>query len=145
MPAFSFRHIKDLYPLFWSKSRDLVQVLEHEISQEGSSKSDVVVMKTWATRATLDILGLAGMDHDFQFLKNPENDLVRYYGKTQIPPSRVEVLLGFILSLFTSNYEILMTMIPTSRVRHLNEGSKYVRQLCRELIQEKREKLKKPE
>lgn len=145
MPAFSFRHIKDLYPIFWTKSRDLVKVLEHEISEEGSSKSDVVVIKTWATRTTLDILGLAGMDHDFQFLKNPQSTLVRHYANTQIPPARYEILLGFILSLFTSNYEVLMTKIPTARVRRLNEGSKYIRQLCRELIQEKRYKMDKPD
>ncbi len=24
MPAFAFRHIKDLYPVFWSKSREMV-------------------------------------------------------------------------------------------------------------------------
>ncbi|KAE8552145.1 hypothetical protein EYB25_006039 [Talaromyces marneffei] len=145
MPAFSFRHIKDLYPIFWSKSRDLVKVLEHEISHQGSSKSDVIVMKTWATRTTLDILGLAGMDHDFRFLRDPTNALVQHYEKTQTPPSRVEVLLGAILSLLTSNYEVLMTKIPTARVRQLNEGSKYIRQLCRQLIQEKREKMNKPE
>lgn len=145
MPAFSFRHIKDLYPIFWSKSRDLVQVLEHEISDEGFSKSDVIVMKKWATRTTLDILGLAGMDHDFQFLRNPQNELVRHYEKTQIPPSRGEALLAFILSLFTSDYEVLMTKIPTARMLRLNEGSRYIRKLCRELIQEKRDKMNKPE
>lgn len=145
MPAFSFRHIKDLYPIFWSKSRDLVQVLEHEISEQGSTKSDVVVMKTWATRTTLDILGLAGMDHDFQFLRNPKSTLVTHYEKTQMPPTRAEILLGFVLSLFSSNYEVLMTYIPTARVRRLNEGSKYIRQLCRDLIQEKRDKMGKTE
>jgi cytochrome P450 len=141
MPAFSFRHIKDLYPIFWSKSRDLIKVLEHEISKQGSSKSDVVVMKTWATRTTLDILGLAGMDHDFRFLRDPKNPLVQHYEKTQIPPSRAEILLGYILSLFTSNYEVLLTSIPTARVRRLNEGSKYIRKLCRDLIEEKRNKM----
>ena len=27
MPAFAYRHIKDLYPVFWSKSRELVDHL----------------------------------------------------------------------------------------------------------------------
>ncbi|EED14749.1 cytochrome P450, putative [Talaromyces stipitatus ATCC 10500] len=145
MPAFSFRHIKDLYPIFWSKSRDLVKVLEKEISGDASSKSDVIVMRTWATRTTLDILGLAGMDHDFRFLDDPNNLLIQQYEKTQIPYSRTEILIGFVLSLFTSNYEAILPLIPIGRVRLLQEGAKYIRQVCRELIQEKWNKMSNAE
>ena len=32
MPAFAYRHIKDLYPVFWSKSRDLVDHLSATVN-----------------------------------------------------------------------------------------------------------------
>lgn len=35
MPAFSYRHIKDLYPVFWKKSREMVECVTE------ASKSDV--------------------------------------------------------------------------------------------------------
>jgi hypothetical protein len=34
MPASSYRHIKDLYPIFWSKSRELVRTLEKEMEKQ---------------------------------------------------------------------------------------------------------------
>ena len=34
MPAFSFRHVKDLYPVFWSKSCELVQAIQTDVRAE---------------------------------------------------------------------------------------------------------------
>lgn len=34
MPAFSFRHVKDLYPVFWSKSCELVQTIQTAVRAE---------------------------------------------------------------------------------------------------------------
>ena len=34
MPAFSFRHVKDLYPVFWSKSRELVETIQTVVRAE---------------------------------------------------------------------------------------------------------------
>jgi cytochrome P450 len=34
MPAFSFRHIKDLYPVFWSKAQEMVSGIEKELQRK---------------------------------------------------------------------------------------------------------------
>ena len=34
MPAFSFRHVKDLYPVFWSKSCELVETIQMTVQAE---------------------------------------------------------------------------------------------------------------
>ena len=35
LPAFSFRHVKDLYPVFWSKSCELVETIQTTVRAEG--------------------------------------------------------------------------------------------------------------
>ena len=82
MPAFAFRHIKELYPIFWSKSGELVQALKQH-SETGSHGSDEpntsIDVKDWASRATLDVIGLAGLGRDFNAIKDPNNELIRTY------------------------------------------------------------------
>lgn len=84
MPAFAFRHIKELYPIFWSKSSELIQALILH-SQTGDTESEKpnarIDVKDWASRATLDIIGLAGLGRDFDSIKNPDNELNRTYKK----------------------------------------------------------------
>lgn len=59
MPAFSFRHVKDLYPVFWAKSLEMVKAIATQV--EASGAVDVEV-NGWASRGTLDIIGLAGSE-----------------------------------------------------------------------------------
>ena len=88
MPAFAFRHIKELYPIFWSKSGELVQAL---ISHRGTDYHDddklsaSIDVKVWASRATLDIIGLAGLGRDFDAIKDPGNELFLTYQKIFSP------------------------------------------------------------
>lgn len=66
MPAFAFRHVKDLYPTFWTKSRELVKAISGavraETAQWSSDEKDApaVEIGQWTSRATLDIIGVAG-------------------------------------------------------------------------------------
>lgn len=74
-PAFSFRHIKEIYPIFWAKSRELVDFLavassatpkakESEGSTEDAAPQHApgsIDVGDWCSRATLDIIGLSGM------------------------------------------------------------------------------------
>lgn len=86
MPVFGYRHIKNLYPIFWQKSVQLMQGMAQEIAegptqQAGDSKeaSTVVEVNHWATKVTVDIIGLAAMGKDFQTLKNSTDPLVEVY------------------------------------------------------------------
>ncbi len=76
MPAFAFRHIKDLYPVFWRKTREVVQAMNKDIladaanqppspDLEKAGKSAVIEVGNWASRVTLDIIGVAGLGRDF--------------------------------------------------------------------------------
>lgn len=37
MPAFAFRHVKDLYPVFWSKAAEGVEAMTESILKEAST------------------------------------------------------------------------------------------------------------
>lgn len=88
MPAFAFRHVKELYPIFWRKSGELVQelILHGQTGYRGDDKSGASVdVKDWASRATLDIIGLAGLGRDFNAIKDPDNELICTYKKIFSP------------------------------------------------------------
>ncbi|KAF2093866.1 cytochrome P450 [Rhizodiscina lignyota] len=74
MPAFSFRHVKDLYPVFWAKGRQSTDMIV-AASQSNRTQSAY----EWASRATLDIIGLAGMGHDFDSLADPNTEINKTY------------------------------------------------------------------
>ena len=67
MPAFAYRHVKDLYPVFWEKSTKLVNGLMSVAQKEGKgsvkSIDDAAIVESvgWSSRATLDIIGVAGV------------------------------------------------------------------------------------
>ncbi|KAL2443696.1 Cytochrome P450 monooxygenase FSL4 [Exophiala dermatitidis] len=138
MPSFSFRHIKDLYPVFWYKARQLTQCLEKEVKNNDSS---VVVLRGWATRTTLDIIGLAGMDHDFDSLHDPHNNVTQQYQRMRQEPARWEVVLGLVVSLFSPRWATIVSKLPSNRRKQVQEASRYIRGVCRSIIQEKMDKM----
>lgn len=88
MPAFAFRHIKELYPIFWTKSSELIQalILHSENSYGENEKTTASIdVKDWASRATLDIIGLAGLGRDFDAIRDPDNELICTYKRIFSP------------------------------------------------------------
>src|SRR5215469_11919433 len=63
MPAFSFRHVKDLYPMMWTKAQALVDRISLDIQEHPAKGQDLtnpvvtgtVEIKNWASKITLDI------------------------------------------------------------------------------------------
>lgn len=71
MPAFHFRHIKDLYPVFWSKSVDFVHRIASEIhanpdyndEKESKHPKGVLEINGWSNKVTMDIIGVGGKQY----------------------------------------------------------------------------------
>ncbi|KAI7282800.1 cytochrome P450 [Hortaea werneckii] len=151
MPAFAFRHIKDLYPVFWRKSREMVECLARASKATGASKEDTDVdsktdgadaphapgaleVHNFTSRATLDIIGVSGMNHDFNSLQDPTNELYQHY-RTVFNPGRVGRLLqlaGFIVPFW------LLRRLPIQRNREIEDAVAYLKTLCYDLIANKR-------
>ncbi|KAL4753908.1 hypothetical protein BDW72DRAFT_201139 [Aspergillus terricola var. indicus] len=140
MPAFSYRHIKDLYSTFWAKSVEMVKCIEKDLQDRKDGGDNTVTVRPWASRATLDIIGLAGMDRDFGSLADPHNELAAQYHRVlEDAPLWLKLLFaaGFVLGT-----ERIVTALPVKRNRNIAEGARYVRQVAQQLIREKRERIK---
>lgn len=142
MPAFAFRHIKDLYPVFWAKSREMVESISASLKTALSideKSGNVVEVGDWASRATLDIIGVAGMGQDFGAMKDPSNKLNQVYRSIFDPPPGtryLQILGAFLPQWFLKN-------LPIERNKVLNEASAFIKQTCHDLISSKRAKMEK--
>ncbi|CAI7565267.1 uncharacterized protein N7487_001528 [Penicillium crustosum] len=144
LPAFAYRHIKNLYPVFWDKSIEMVKMIEKDLqSRKASGNNDnTVQIRNWASRASLDIIGVAGMDHDFDSLRDPNNTLNQSYRKLTPSLSLIMKIL-FVLSMLFGNPAWIHSL-PTKRNKDVKESSKVIRNVARQLIRQKKAKMEDP-
>ncbi|KAI9845089.1 MAG: hypothetical protein M1837_005093 [Sclerophora amabilis] len=145
MPAFAFRHVKDLYQVFWDKSVELSNAMSSEIvgdssaSEKQGGASSTVEVAGWASRATLDIIGLAGMGQDFGSLKDPENELYRVY-RLVFEPTKQARMLG-LLSLFLPAW--ILRNVPIQRNHDVEAAITVIKDTALRLIRQKKAKMEK--
>lgn len=135
-PAFNFRHIKALYPIFWSKSREMVNTIQ-KVELVAKSPNVVVEIGEWASRAALDIIGVGGMGQDFDSLADPNTELNNTYRKV-FAPSRSAQILG-LLQFFIPIW--LLSALPIKRNEDIMAASKLARQTSRDLIMKKKTRM----
>ncbi|KMK57792.1 cytochrome P450 monooxygenase, putative [Aspergillus fumigatus Z5] len=140
MPAFSYRHIKNLYPIFWSKSIEMVKLIEKDLHSRADAKDNIVRVSEWASRATLDIIGVAGMDHDFGSLHDSNNELTKHYRRLlEEPPLAMRII--FVLGVLFGSVGVVESL-PLKRNREIRESSLYIRDVARQMIRKKEAKTK---
>ncbi|OAR03082.1 hypothetical protein LLEC1_05606 [Akanthomyces lecanii] len=136
LPAFSFRHIKDLYPLFWNKSCESVAAMAAECRRQDPVKGcGEMEIASWSARSGLDIIGLAATGIDFGAIADGDNPLAQSYYCLNPAPSDF-LLIG--MRAFLPQW--IVTNLPVPRIWSVNRAAKHIRQVCRELIVEKRAK-----
>ncbi|KAI1386568.1 cytochrome P450 [Hypoxylon trugodes] len=152
MPAFAFRHVKDLYPGFWRKGREVVQAMSKQIiadtQSEGSvqdpekaNKTAVIDVGNWASRVTLDIIGSSGLGRDFGAIQHPDTELNQTYRRVFKPTRQGQMLQ--MLAVFLPDW--LIGRIPVQRNHDINAAAQTIRNICRDLIREKKDKLSRKE
>ena len=134
MPAFAFRHVKDLYPVFWSKSREVVRAMTAECRGREVTEMEV---GNWASRCTLDIIGVAGLGRDFGAIQDADNELVKTYQKVFRPSKQSQILglLGLLLPPWFLN------RLPFKFNLDIAESAKTIRAVCKDMIRDKRIKI----
>lgn len=148
LPAFAFRHVKDLYPVFWDKAGDLVEALGEASIAAQKAKDETpdtpgavkhahgaIEVGGWISRSTLDIIGVSGMDRDFNALRDPDNELSKQYGNV-LNPSRVGRFIG-ILAFFFPRW--LVDRIPVKDNQNIWAAADYVKKVCRDMVVKKRQ------
>ncbi|KAH7183661.1 cytochrome p450 monooxygenase [Fusarium flagelliforme] len=112
LPALAYRHIKDMYPIFLSKSTEMADAIEKQ--KEAGSNEVTIQVSDWAGRATLDIIGLAVMGRDFNSVQDPKTEFHRVYHKLNMRPSLWNRIL-ILLSILTFGFKMFF-QLPTHGV-----------------------------
>lgn len=138
MPAFNFRHIKDLAPVFWSKSHEMVQAVEAASRAEKSSGHEsskhshgAIEVNGWASRATLDIIGVAGLGQEFNALSAQPSPLVASYHSIYKHTDNPSWVLRFI-AMYVPFW--ILGNIPSAANKNVVVGSNAIKQACRDII-----------
>ncbi|KIM28538.1 hypothetical protein M408DRAFT_16272 [Serendipita vermifera MAFF 305830] len=131
MPAFSSSHLRNLLPTFLSKAAELRDILNEQII--ASPTPPTVDVVHWLSRATLDIIGLAGFNYDFSTLRQGEEGTElsaafhRFNSANKFP--LLLLLKGFI--------PILRIFEFDASARQAQKLRKIMRQIGLQLIEEK--------
>jgi cytochrome P450 len=135
--VFNFRVVKNLYPLFWKKSSELVSLIKAEINikpNPSSAVTGIVDIDDWSGRIGLDIIGKAGFGSDFDALSNPHTPLNTSYREAFIPDSKSALI--FLLSILT--YPALIRSLPLEKNRQIREGVAAVNRYLNDLISQRK-------
>jgi cytochrome P450 len=130
-PAFAPRNIKALYPLFWDKTREMVERI-------AADKLETVEVVEWSSRITLDLIGVAGLGRDFGAIQDAKNDMVKTYNIV-FQPSAQARMLHLIESLVPA---WVLTALPIKLNSDISQAARSIRETCREVISSKQKKLK---
>lgn len=133
-PAFSFRHIKDLYPLFWSKSLEMKDC----VAAESKGGNEIVEINQWANKATLDIIGVAAFGRDFHSLTTSGNELAKNYEEILEPTANKAAF--FTAHLFLPRWVI--ARLPWNLNKALKRTTGVIKRCTTQLIQDKKALMK---
>ncbi|KAF1924638.1 cytochrome P450 [Didymella exigua CBS 183.55] len=85
MPAFHFRHIEEMYSVFWAKSIEFCNAVKSSLADNASK---ILEIGHYLTQVTLDIIGLAGLGRNVASLRSNENELFKNYEEIMTPTLR---------------------------------------------------------
>lgn len=139
MPSFTFRKIKELYPLFWQKSVKMTQLIDKEAFGDATgSPFGFTDVDWWAPKATLDIIGVAGLGRDFNTLENSTDQIAVLYEHIFTPTDGTRMVAAFLV-LFGVR---LTRWLAPSASAPIFDAVSGIRELCSQFIRERREELK---
>ncbi|KAL2000041.1 hypothetical protein VTN02DRAFT_3640 [Thermoascus thermophilus] len=115
-------------------------MIEKHIRQSESG-DNLVIVGDWASRATLDIIGVAGMDQDFHSLRDPSNKLNEQYRRILVEPSRLMRLVT-LFGMLVMDLE-LFAKLPLRQNVEINAASESIRTAARQIIRQKKEKMER--
>ena len=144
MPVFSFRHIKELYPMMWRKAVALTQGIEAELSDKtdpakgAKSGKPEIEINHWANKVTMDIIGVAGLGREFNALKNSDDPLIQNYEELLEPT--VEKLTYFAAQIVLP--QSFVNRLPWKLNDRMRAITGNLHRICNQLVREKREMIK---
>lgn len=114
---------------------------EKAVSEKPQHAPGIIEVGNWTSRATLDIIGLAGMGKDFNTLQDSENKLNQTY-RTVFRPNKMAHIMG-LLGIFLPFW--FLSRLPVKHNSNINGASETIKQVCRDMIAEKRKEMAEKE
>ncbi|KAI0972143.1 cytochrome P450 [Xylaria arbuscula] len=142
LPAFAYRHIKDLYGLMWEISSHGVTSLTETVA--AVSKMDqpyTLDMMQWSSKVTLDIIFVGGMGQSLDSVLDEDNTYtaLRQIYKTVFSQTKADILLFFLRMWVLPIW--LAKKLPLKRNIELQQAAQSLRDICRGLIRQKKSDL----
>ncbi|KAG8769239.1 hypothetical protein FRC12_005086 [Ceratobasidium sp. 428] len=131
-PAFGSLQIRELLPVFWQKSSQLKDIWLNMTKTQSEGKADINVLP-WLSRATLDIIGVAGFDYHFNSLENDDKDELSLAFKKGFQSGQNLGIMAVLQGLFP----ILQIISSDERSRGQAEASATMRRIGAQLIADK--------
>jgi cytochrome P450 len=134
-PAFHFRHIKELYPVFWSKSIEFCDAVKATLMDD---KTKTLEIGHYSTQVTLDIIGLAGLGRDIGSLRDSEDELIQNYEEILEPST--EKAVYFLLHLIFPGW--LIESLPWKLNDRVRITTSNLKRICTEFVAQKKSRMK---
>ncbi|KAF2162367.1 hypothetical protein M409DRAFT_69247 [Zasmidium cellare ATCC 36951] len=143
-PAFTFRVIKEMYPVFWAKAKQFVRVVGEQVAHSPqetlhnakAEDASVVEIGRWASQVSLDTIGIA-IGQDFQTLANSQDPLIANYKELTNPTFENQIY-------FLCNMVLSPTFVSALPWRVNQRNKRLLRNIaskCLGLIETKKEEL----
>ncbi|KAI0268696.1 cytochrome-450 hydroxylase [Gloeopeniophorella convolvens] len=147
-PAFSIQNMRALVPLVFSKGEELKDRWMELIQEHGAHGSDKQLKGMrldichWVSRATFDVIGLAGFDYQFNAIQNEDNELFNAYKDMFEMAISQSQSFRTLVAVYAPLYERLFPDKGTLAVR---SGQETIGRVARKLIQERKQKIQEGE
>ncbi|KAI9442336.1 cytochrome-450 hydroxylase [Lactarius indigo] len=146
-PAFSIQNLRALVPLVFNKGEELKDrwmglIQEQAVNSSEKPKGIRLDVCHWVSRATFDVIGIAGFDYNFNAIQNEENELFSAYKNMFETAVSQSQNFRQVLTFYVPIYERLFSDEVTLAVR---QGRETISRVAKQLIQEKKQKIQEEE
>ena len=139
---FSFRRIKDLYPLMWDHSLTLASALEANLAEQrnsqdsGGTSCGSIEMNEWAGKTTLDIISTTVYGREFEAHKDAKFDaMVQLLNKFLEPSASMLLYLSSALVFSVRKLKLLPWKMNTV----FEDTSMNLKKNCIQLVQDRQQ------
>ncbi|TFK40912.1 cytochrome P450 [Crucibulum laeve] len=145
-PAFATQSIKAMSPVFIQKAEELCDLWRRCISEASSettgttstSASQNIDVSHWLSRASFDVIGLAGFDYNFHALKGESERAYKAY-RNVLRVAEKGLSFRGIVELY---FPILRKLLPNNDVRSTNRSLRVIKDIGRTLVENKTAKIR---
>ncbi|ESK92976.1 cytochrome p450 [Moniliophthora roreri MCA 2997] len=138
-PAFSIQNMRALVPLVFRKGEELKDKWAAMLDRDAEKQREAIVdVCHWVSRATFDVIGLAGFDYNFNAIQDETNELfVAYKEMFEVAISQSNMFR----TLMTVYIPYLNKLFPDKIARTVERCQSVIRRVAGHLIQEKKRKI----